>query len=442
MRIRNGRSVFVLLTLCLLGWLSSASALPAFARQTGEACEACHISFPELTPFGRLFKLSGYTLGTTQLFPVSAMAIVSDTRASNTGGNPAFSRNGEPTIEAGSIFAAGRISDHLGLFSQWTYNNITPSTNADGSTRYTGSFAVDNNDIRVVDHIAKQDLDLIYGVSLNNNPTVQDVWNTTPAFGYPYQTSGLAGTWGTSTQYTPLLNGALAHQVAGLSAYAFLNKHWYLELGNYQAAEGLYGILSHDVTISNRLEGTNPYWRFAWNNDWGPHSLSVGTFGMQAHVNTDPTQSGSPTNRYLDQGVDFQYQYLTDPHVITTQWSLIHERVNWDPAAGANNTSDNLDSLQGKVSYWYQRKYGLTLGMFKTSGSTDAAIYTKAATSGGVPDTRGYIVELDYMLQPWWRLGLQYTGYNKYLGTSSNYDGNGRNARDNNITYLYTWLAF
>ncbi|RBH41917.1 cytochrome C, partial [Pseudomonas sp. MWU13-2860] len=60
----------------------------------------------------------------------------------------------------------------------------------------------------------------------------------------------------------------------------------------------------------------------------------------------------------------------------------------------------------------------------------------------GSPNTRGYIAELNYMIQPNWRVGLQYAGFLKYQGVSANYDGNGRNARNNNITYLYTWFAF
>lgn len=40
-----------------------ASALPAFARQTGMACNACHAQhFPVLNSFGRSFKASGYSL--------------------------------------------------------------------------------------------------------------------------------------------------------------------------------------------------------------------------------------------------------------------------------------------------------------------------------------------------------------------------------------------
>ena len=48
-------------------------AVPSYARQTGMNCAACHTSFPELTPFGREFKLNGYTLGEQQLFPIAAM---------------------------------------------------------------------------------------------------------------------------------------------------------------------------------------------------------------------------------------------------------------------------------------------------------------------------------------------------------------------------------
>src|SRR5665647_1322792 len=36
--------------------------VPSFSRQTGLACSTCHYQFPQLTPFGRLFKLNGYTL--------------------------------------------------------------------------------------------------------------------------------------------------------------------------------------------------------------------------------------------------------------------------------------------------------------------------------------------------------------------------------------------
>ena len=42
----------------------NAYAVPSFARQTGLPCSSCHTTTPEHTPFGRLFKLNGYTTST------------------------------------------------------------------------------------------------------------------------------------------------------------------------------------------------------------------------------------------------------------------------------------------------------------------------------------------------------------------------------------------
>ncbi|HEY8084338.1 MAG TPA: hypothetical protein VIE69_01895, partial [Methylophilaceae bacterium] len=63
--------------------LPTASAVPSFARQTGQPCATCHTAFPELTPFGRRFKLGGYTMGGGLTFeeapPLAAMLVPSFT---------------------------------------------------------------------------------------------------------------------------------------------------------------------------------------------------------------------------------------------------------------------------------------------------------------------------------------------------------------------------
>src|SRR6516225_5731653 len=56
-------AIFVVVAWLLIGLAPSAQALPSFARQTGQPCGTCHTSFPGLTPFGRRFKLLGYTTG-------------------------------------------------------------------------------------------------------------------------------------------------------------------------------------------------------------------------------------------------------------------------------------------------------------------------------------------------------------------------------------------
>ena len=58
------------------GLLPRPRPLPVTPRQTGQQCAACHNGFPELTPYGRLFKLNGYTFGggTSPYPPIAAMA--------------------------------------------------------------------------------------------------------------------------------------------------------------------------------------------------------------------------------------------------------------------------------------------------------------------------------------------------------------------------------
>src|SRR5438094_728359 len=57
-----GRSLGVLIAVAVGTTLapSDGEAVPGFARQTGLSCQACHTIFPELTPFGRQFKLNAY----------------------------------------------------------------------------------------------------------------------------------------------------------------------------------------------------------------------------------------------------------------------------------------------------------------------------------------------------------------------------------------------
>ena len=75
----------------------------------------------------------------------------------------------------------------------------------------------------------------------------------------------------------------------------------------------------------------------------------------------------------------------------------------------------------------------------------------KNTSANGSPDTVGLIFQADYTpfgkADSWGRpfanvrVGLQYTVYTKYDGASTNYDGTGRNASDNNTLYLFVWMA-
>jgi hypothetical protein len=92
--------------------------------------------------------------------------------------------------------------------------------------------------------------------------------------------------------------------------------------------------------------------------------------------------------------------------------------------------------------------------LFDITGGSDETVYGAEPLDGsnnGSPDTRGYILQLEYVplgkkdswAGPWVniRLGLQYTGYLKFNGGTSNYDGDGRSARQNNSIFLFYWMA-
>ena len=421
-----------------------AAAVPAFARQTGMSCVACHVSFPELTPFGRYFKLTGYTLTNQSTIPLAGMLQLSQTNTRTIdNANYDFVRNGGIALQQASLFYGGRVAGPVGMFSQWTY---------DGISHHSG---IDNTDIRAAGHFTRGDVDFIYGVTLNNNPTVSDVWNSTPAFGYPYASSSVA----LQPTARTLIDGVLAQQVAGVTAYAFWQRSLYAEIGLYRTADQMFSFLrsGQDITTPGaaaRLSGRNPYWRVAYDAEWGPHSLMVGTYGLIANKYPDDTMPVSPTDRFTDYAFDAQYQFLTLTHAITAQATWIHEKQSWDasyPAGGIgagpapSNPTDRLDTFKVKASYYYERKYGATVAYFSTTGNADPGLYPAAPVTGsanGSPNTSGLILEADYLPYPQLKLSVQYTWFLKFNGARYNYDGNGRNASDNDTLYLLAWLVF
>jgi hypothetical protein len=447
----------------------AAMAVPSFARQTGLSCEACHTVFPELTHFGRMFKANGYILtslpqvqGVTpekerrlslnQVPPLSLMVQLSNTSLSkavpDSSGLPGSAQNGTVAFpQQVSLFYAGEIAPQLGVFGQLTYSNAA------------GTIQIDNTDLRFADLVVLPDeKPLIYGLSLNNNPTLQDLWNGTPAFSYPYQSS--------NANISPLaktaIDGTFAQTVAGLSAYAFWNESLYAELGVYRSAKqgfanpitGAAGPL--DGTASNVVKGTAPYWRVAYEQQWDRHSLEAGAYGttiklLPGSAVGTPAPLQGPTNRFQDVAEDVQYQFLGDNHLFSMAATHIHESQTLDAsfAAGASaNPKDDLTTTRVTGTYFYHRKWGGSASYFSTTGSVDSGLYAPGTTHGvtssanGKPDTTGWIAEANYL--PWLnvKLSVQYTSYSKFNGGGGNYDGFGRNAKDNNTIYVAAWLAY
>jgi hypothetical protein len=418
------------------GSLQSAQALPSFARQTGQQCVACHNGFPELTPYGRQFKLNGYifSTGTDTGPPLAALIITSLTHTDKPQPHaivPGTSRNDNAIVDAVNIYYAGKIFSNLGAFVQGLWSPLTHR------------FQLFTSDIRYADSTQLLGKDTTYGVT--------DPWNTAQSFwSYPYEMSHVTLPPVTSTA----LQGRYSLQVAGANAYVSWDQLIYVAAGIY---EGLDAKTLNSIGVSTRgtsqIHGAASYWRVALAPGWGHSTWEVGTFGMDMAVDPHRTASAG-TDHTLDVGFDTQYQYLADRNSWSFISSYIFERSTLDASRSlgfANNAHDNLDALNAKVTYNYDQTYGANIGYFQTTGSRDRDLYAPQSANDS-PNSSGWIAELDYYAfnrggPDFWptfnlKLGLQYMLYTRFDGGTTNYNGLGRNANDNNMLFLYGWILF
>jgi hypothetical protein len=459
-------AIALLAGILIIAFAPPAEALPSYARQTGQPCGTCHTDFAGLTPYGRLFKIHGYTTGggsyRTTLFPssedssessqkpwvppISMMAIVgfTNTQAPIAPPTAPYNANNNVVVSPVSFFWGGAITDHIGAFQQVTFN--APPPGGFGTDPFGHTWTWDNTDIRYADSTRLGGLNVTYGITANNNPTVQDPWNTTPAWAFPYAVSTLGNGFGPTT----IIDGAFAAHVASVGAYAFFNDALYLEASVYTTlSPGIQNDLGTDPFGSPGLFSAAPYWRAAYEPHWGNNWFEFGTFGMYAGVHpwtaagTATTTTFAQTDNYTDVGFDTQYQYQGSNFWVTLRGSYVREYQNLTASfangLAANPTNDlNEARAYASLAYGNNNRVVLTGQYFASWGSSDALVY------GGSPNSNGWIAEIAYIPfissqapgWPWWnaRVGLQYTWYNEFNGTTVG-------ASANNTLFLYVWVA-
>ena len=387
--------------------VNQAEAVPSFSRQTNMACAACHTVFPELNAFGRSFKLNGYTLTgiaqvkakddaaasglqIDQIPPLSAMLQVSAVHTKN--GTTPSTTVGLP--DQLSLFVAGEITPHMGSFIQLTMEQGT-------------GFGMDNTDIRYANHSGN----VTYGVTLNNNPTAQDLWNSTPAWGFPF-THGVDA--------SPLIaNGGdvLGGNVAGLGGYADWGNGFFTEVSLYKDTGAFVGPSGTSVGIS----GAAPYYRLAWSKTFtGGSYLMVGAYGMQTTL-VDSTSYAGLEDKYSDTAIDMQYEHpLANSNMLSVHARYTNEKQTLDLTGGG--VSPTLKSTRVDAIYHWGYHATATLGY---------------ANDSGISGAENTAVTAQYSYLPWQntKFTAQYVSYTKVAGSTAN-------ASDNNTMMLQGWLMW
>src|ERR1700687_5133362 len=128
----------VVIAWLLFVWKPEAQAVPSYSRQTGLPCATCHFAPPELTPFGRKFKLDGYVFTTKaqvtddkkdhnaalHLLEAFPLSIIFDTSFTATKSPQPATQNAIFQFpQPASLFLPGAWRSHVGSFVQVTYSS-------------------------------------------------------------------------------------------------------------------------------------------------------------------------------------------------------------------------------------------------------------------------------------------------------------------------------
>lgn len=439
----------ILIIVMLLTSVQSAWAVPSMARQTGMQCASCHTVFPELTPFGRQFKLRGFSMYQPKAddapildkIPISLLLQISRTGTNKTGTQGAtssdFPRDKDIIAQAAGLYYGGKITENSGALVQYSYDGIERRWGMEMfDARYANSIAVGS---------AELGKEFVYGVTLNNNPTLSDIYNSTPTWGFPY-----AGSATLMPAANTLIDMTLASQVGGVGVYGMWADLLYAEAAIYRTANsGLFRFMGAGVPKDNVIKNYAPYWRLALQHEIDHQSFSVGTYGMVGKLYADRDDFNLGTDRFTDVALDGQYQYINGDHTFSTQGTWIHENQEWNasfPLGLTSNASTTLKTLKVNAHYYYKRQWGGGVEYFQTSGDNDDLRYNTGdavmGSASGSPNSRGWITELNYLPLQNVKLAVRYTAYTQFNGASKNYDGFNRDANDNNSLFLLAWMLF
>ena len=404
--------------------------------------------WPQLTPWGRFFKLSGYTAGRSVFnqkegihLPVGVLGQAGATWAAdskNLQGETVIPDSGVPEPYLFGAEVGTKLTNFLGVFYEYEVFNTFQ-----GWKGVTGPA-----DIRAVHFFHVNGTEILAGIDVNNNPTIQDVWNSVPSWGYPFYVSPQS----VGARTSPLIT-KLGSEAAGVGGYALINRHLYVEGSAYRVGNNFFRWLTGGTNFTfgglEYLNGYNPYWRAYWQDEKGPHSWMLGTFGLHANVFPNSATPRGAVDTFTDYGVDTQYQYLANTHKVAVRGTYTYEKRDWKgslPLGFVGTPKGNLETLNVNTTYTYKNSWAFSAGLIETNGNRDPVMYGVFSPSGALlsdsPKTTGYTLEVDRHITQNIQLNAQYRGLGRLNGLRHNVDGSGRDATDNNTAWVSIFFAF
>jgi iron:rusticyanin reductase len=391
----------------------SASAVPSFARQTGLACDTCHTVFPHLTPFGRDFKLHGYTYDYSEL--IKAVREIEKNEAKEERGIPNLVINKIPMlsvrivsmfneqvggssvpsgkvtagqglvsavdegysdesivhiVRASSLFVAGEVAPNIGTFLEFTGPNDTGSD----------TFGVGFLDlVLLAPSVTVHGHDLTFGVRATDSVGADDPSNAVGNFGLTTTLMGM------STHAT-LFDPYQASVIVGGEAYAMLGGFSH---GGIYGAFGIFHPTNSQTDtsyVTGNLTGepstfTDGNFTGAKNVDeygrlsfWLPGYKNIyseiggfgyhGSEGMSASPGANLTEPDF-TDSYYNFGIDTQTQWIADKHLV--ELFAVYQRqhdskfFDQDLFTGTFGQGESV-TRQGfaiEADYYYRRTYGV-----------------------------------------------------------------------------------
>jgi hypothetical protein len=236
---------------------------------------------------------------------------------------------------------------------------------------------------------------------------------------------------------------------------SWINSSVYVEAGGYTSPSALFltraGV---DPTDPGNIDGVAPYGRVAYLHDFGEQNLQVGAFALKANIFPGHDETVGVTDHYTDLGLDASYQHFgANKDAITVNARYTHENQGLDgsQALGLSTARHlHLQDIRIDASYYWRNEIGFTMGAFDTWGPPDALLYAGDRTLS--PSSSGVMFQVDGT--PFGtgnsplgkrfniRTGVQYTHYLTFDGAAHDFDGQGRNAGDNDSVRVFTWVAY